>query len=235
MFTKRIREFHGEFKISGNIYEQMLAHARETPTVETGGMLFGEIRGTGDRAYVEVQITENVPRSQSSRSAVHFRINEAFMTEALETHQSSDRVYLGNWHTHLGYGGPSGGDYRQVAKFFERNPARRLFVAVILDRSPGTEEGYEPIIEMYERDGSGFEIYRVPTTDNEPREQTPDGSSAPEYYSPFSSPLLILARLLDRLTESLSGGVRRRDGGNSPPVVDPVEDHDDLRARGGNR
>jgi hypothetical protein len=41
--------------------------------------------------------------------------------------------YIGNWHKHLGYGGPSYGDDKQAEIFLNRNLHKRSYLSLILD------------------------------------------------------------------------------------------------------
>ena len=76
-------------------------------------------------------------------------------------------LYLGNWHKHLGYGGPSYGDHLQIGEFFTLNPHKNTVVSLIIDLP--TENNHTVVVEVYRREGNleegtenSFQTFRIP-------------------------------------------------------------------------
>jgi hypothetical protein len=47
--------------------------------------------------------------------------------------EKNNLAYLGNWHKHLGYGGPSNGDDKQAELFLIQNSHKRNYLSLIID------------------------------------------------------------------------------------------------------
>jgi hypothetical protein len=158
----------------------MEERAAERPQTEVGGMLFGKFeKEDGQVVDVRVERVVNVPDDQGVHQATYFSINDSFMSEVVDEY-IPPYTYLGNWHSHLGYGGPSSGDHKQVSKFFKENPDRDYLIAVIQDRDGGIRDPeYATYIELYERkrdDSSEFHINKITgvETIEHPPERTVD-------------------------------------------------------------
>lgn len=143
--------FRGRFEIVDAVYRDMKETAASQPSKEIGGMLFGRI-DDAEGLEVEVQQVVSIPERWYSNSRTHFEIDPEFASHVIDEY-TPERKYLGNWHSHLGYGGPSSGDYQQVADFFENNEFREYLLSIILDRKQRVqvvgEPDYEPIVELY--------------------------------------------------------------------------------------
>lgn len=154
--------FRGDFHLSEKVYLAMEERAAERPKTEVGGMLFGELKKEGGEVVgVHVERVVNVPDDQGVHEATYFSINDTFMNEVVDDY-IPPYTYLGNWHSHLGYGGPSSGDHKQVTKFFKENPSRDYLIAIIQDRDGGiTDPDYNTYIELYERKNEGSPDYQI--------------------------------------------------------------------------
>jgi Prokaryotic homologs of the JAB domain len=103
--------------------------------VETGGLLFGKIIDK----YIIILKVVNLPNA--IRTQVHFEMNEEIAIDETKKMEKSGLEYIGNWHKHLGYGGPSIGDDKQAEIFLIRNLHKRSYLSLILDScSDGTNE-----------------------------------------------------------------------------------------------
>jgi len=154
--------YEGEFHLSEEVYTAMVDRAAERPKTEVGGMLFGDFeKEDGEVVDVRVERVVNVPDDQGVHQATYFSINNNFMHEVVDDY-IPPYTYLGNWHSHLGYGGPSSGDHEQVTKFFCQNPDRDYLIAIIQDRSGGIRDPeYDTYIELYERKNERSTDYQI--------------------------------------------------------------------------
>jgi len=117
-----------EVIIGESTFKSMENAARSQKKIETGGMLFG--KNDGKRIIVFVAVN---PSTNCSRSITHFEIDETF---AITTARYMNRLgldYLGSWHKHLNYGGPSKGDDYQAELFLKNNLHIKNFLSVIMD------------------------------------------------------------------------------------------------------
>ena len=145
----------------------MINEASKWPDLETGGMLFGKITESENSLNVAINKTFIPPDDYCIRKSSYYEIDPNYAKEILENEQS---LYLGNWHKHLGYGGPSSGDHRQIEDFFLNNPHLNVIVTCILDFL--SKDNHELIIEVYRRldtdsttnEGS-FQTFRVLSED----------------------------------------------------------------------
>lgn len=140
----------------------MESRAAERPKTEVGGMLFGAFeKEDGKVVNVQVERVVNVPDDQGIHQSAYFSIDDGFMNEVVDEY-IPPYTYLGNWHSHLGYGGPSSGDHKQVTKFFKQNPDRDYLIAVIQDRDGSPRDpSYDTYIELYERKHDGSFEYTI--------------------------------------------------------------------------
>jgi proteasome lid subunit RPN8/RPN11 len=95
--------------------------------VETGGLLFGKIIDK----YIIILKVVNLPNA--TRTQVHFEMDEDIAINETKKMEKSGLEYIGNWHKHLGYGGPSYGDDKQAEIFLIRNLHKRSYLSLILD------------------------------------------------------------------------------------------------------
>ncbi|MCK4848902.1 MAG: Mov34/MPN/PAD-1 family protein, partial [Candidatus Heimdallarchaeota archaeon] len=102
-----------------SVHDIIVKEASSWPDLETGGMLFGKITESENSLSVTIDKTYIPPDSSCIRKSSYFEIDPDQAKEILE---SESALYLGNWHKHLGYGGPSSGDHRQIEDFFLNNP-----------------------------------------------------------------------------------------------------------------
>jgi hypothetical protein len=151
-------------QIDQEMFASMLKETSLWSGKETGGMMFGEISRI--ESNLEIQILKTIiPEDDFCvRKSAYFEIDPEFAKKVVENEKN---LYLGNWHCHLGYGGPSKGDLKQIEDFFDVNPHLNIILTFIIDFS--SEEDYELIIEVYKRldhsfnqQSKSFEIYRVP-------------------------------------------------------------------------
>ena len=175
--------YRGDFHLSEEVYTSMKDRAAERPRTEVGGMLFGMFEKEDGRVVnVRVERVVNVPDNQGVHQATYFSINDSFMSDVVDEY-IPPYTYLGNWHSHLGYGGPSSGDHKQVSKFFEENPERDYLIAVIQDRDGGIRDlEYDTYIELYERkrdNSTDYHIHQITDVDTieHPPERTVDDES----------------------------------------------------------
>lgn len=116
---------------ANNIFED----SNKYGLVETGGLLFGKIIDK----YIIILKVVNLPNA--IRTQVHFEMNEEIAIDETKKMEKSGLEYIGNWHKHLGYGGPSIGDDKQAEIFLIRNLHKRSYLSLILDScSDGTNE-----------------------------------------------------------------------------------------------
>jgi hypothetical protein len=124
----------------------MLSETTKWHEVETGGMMFGRISESQSDLKIDILRTYVPPDESCIRKRSYFEIDPMYAKKVLNSEQL---LYLGNWHKHLGYGGPSGGDQHQIADFFVNNPHLDTVVTFILDFY--SEQEYNLFIEVYIR------------------------------------------------------------------------------------
>ena len=96
--------------------------------VETGGLLFGKIIGEYIIILKIIHSSTNAKRTQ-----VYFEMDEDFAINITKQMEKNNLAYLGNWHKHLGYGGPSNGDDKQAELFLIQNSHKRNYLSLIID------------------------------------------------------------------------------------------------------
>ena len=96
--------------------------------VETGGLLFGKIIGECIIILKIIHSSTNAKRTQ-----VYFEMDEDFAINITKQMERNNLAYLGNWHKHLGYGGPSNGDDKQAELFLIQNSHKRNYLSLIID------------------------------------------------------------------------------------------------------
>lgn len=178
------QSFEGEVAVSEQVWQDMQSHAAKSPSTEVGGMLFGDFEEDDEERLVGLHIERvvNVPPEHSVSNSTYFEIDDNFMSEVINDY-TPQYTYLGNWHSHLGYGGPSSGDYDQVRKFFERNNFREYLIAIIEDREGSTRDpSYNQHVEIYHRKHENtvdFQTYRpdkISLIDHPPEREMPSES-----------------------------------------------------------
>jgi hypothetical protein len=60
-------------------------------------------------------------------------MDEDFAINITKQMEKNNLAYLGNWHKHLGYGGPSNGDDKQAELFLIQNSHKRNYLSLIID------------------------------------------------------------------------------------------------------
>ncbi|MHA1971907.1 MAG: Mov34/MPN/PAD-1 family protein [Candidatus Hodarchaeales archaeon] len=138
--------------IDQKILSNMLNEAEKWLEVETGGMLFGSVQQSNLTTKIIISKTYIPPETATRKSSMYFEIDPDYARKVLKKEKL---LYLGNWHKHLGYGGPSRADHQQVKEFFLQNPHKNLIIAVILDYR--STEDHNLIIEVYKRIESLFQ------------------------------------------------------------------------------
>jgi hypothetical protein len=96
--------------------------------VETGGLLFGKIIGECIIILKIIHSSTNAKRTQ-----VYLEMDEDFAINITKQMEKNNLAYLGNWHKHLGYGGPSNGDDKQAELFLIQNSHKRNYLSLIID------------------------------------------------------------------------------------------------------
>ncbi|MFX0087309.1 MAG: Mov34/MPN/PAD-1 family protein [Candidatus Hodarchaeota archaeon] len=151
-------------QIDQDMFDTMLEEAELWPGKETGGIMFGHLSIIDSSLEIEIQKTHIPLNDFCLRNSAYFEIDPDYAKEVV----GKERLqYLGNWHKHLGYGGPSQGDIRQIKDFFIFNPHLNTVVTFILNFY--SNNNYEVIIEVYERleahndqKSCDFKTFRVP-------------------------------------------------------------------------
>lgn len=124
-----------EVLIAQDSANNILEDSNKYGHLETGGLLFGKII---DR-YIIILKVVNMPNA--IRTQVHFEMSEDIAISETKRMEKSGLEYIGNWHKHLGYGGPSIGDDKQAEIFLVRNLHKQSYLSLILDScSDGTNE-----------------------------------------------------------------------------------------------
>jgi proteasome lid subunit RPN8/RPN11 len=124
-----------EVLIAQDSANNILEDSNKYERVETGGLLFGKIIDK----YIIILKVVNLPHA--IRTQVHFEMNEDIAISETKKMEKSGLEYIGNWHKHLGYGGPSTGDDKQAEIFLIRNLHKRSYLSLILDScNDGTNE-----------------------------------------------------------------------------------------------
>jgi hypothetical protein len=131
-----------------NLFDEVkldiVEEAMKWPGKETGGMLFGTIENTEDKQTISISKVVIPPEETAIRKSSYFEIDPEYSREILDQETA---LYLGNWHKHLGFGGPSQGDKAQIGDFFQNNPHRNTILTLIIDCL--SEEEYNFILEVY--------------------------------------------------------------------------------------
>lgn len=145
------------------MFDEMIEEAAKWPGKETGGMMFGKIQDMESSLKIRIQKTHIPPIEECVRNNTYFEINPEHARLILDTEKY---IYLGNWHKHLGYGGPSYGDHSQIAEFFVVNPHKNIVISLIIDLL--AKDNHEVIIEVYRRNENieentelNFQTFRI--------------------------------------------------------------------------
>ncbi len=169
-----------------SVHDLMVNEASLWPDLETGGMLFGKISESANSLSVTIDTMYIPPDTSCTRKSSYYEIDPNYAKEILENEST---LYLGNWHKHLGYGGPSSGDLRQIEDFFLSNSHRNVIMTCILDFL--SKDNNELIIEVYKRTNNDstnknepFQTFRVRPedityfNDDHPGEEVTSGISS---------------------------------------------------------
>jgi hypothetical protein len=134
-----------------DVHHQMLIESETEKNVETGGMLFGYFNIiNNDLLKVFIVKTHIPPRNFTKKNRAYFEINHNYACNYLK---QEELAYLGNWHKHLGYGGPSALDHKQISDFFTTNPHKNITMALVIDYLSNSEN--QLFIEIYLREKKG--------------------------------------------------------------------------------
>ncbi len=106
-------------QINQNVIDLMLEEVAIWHGKETGGMMFGTISELATNLKIKISKTVIPTDEYCSRKRAFFEIDPSHAKKMVENEKL---LYIGNWHKHLGYGGPSQGDLRQIEDFFTFNP-----------------------------------------------------------------------------------------------------------------
>jgi len=119
---------HKKLIISENVINDIVEECNRHKNVETGGLLFGKIVGEYLIILKLIHFSTNARRTQ-----VYFEMDEDFAINITKQMEKNNLAYLGNWHKHLGYGGPSNGDDKQAELFLIQNGHKRNYLSLIID------------------------------------------------------------------------------------------------------
>ena len=114
--------------IAENIINDIVEESNRHKNVETGGLLFGKIIG---EYIIILKIIHS--STKAKRTQVYFEMDEEFAINITKQMENNNLAYLGNWHKHLGYGGPSNGDDKQAELFLVQNSHKRNYLSLIID------------------------------------------------------------------------------------------------------
>src|SRR5215204_2985180 len=119
---------HKKLIIPENVINDIVEECNRHKNVETGGLLFGKIVGEYLIILKLIHFSTNARRTQ-----VYFEMDEDFAINITKQMEKNNLAYLGNWHKHLGYGGPSNGDDKQAELFLIQNSHKRNYLSLIID------------------------------------------------------------------------------------------------------
>src|SRR5919107_4146342 len=119
---------HKKLIISEDVINDIVEECNRHKNVETGGLLFGKIVGEYIIILKIIHSSTNAKRTQ-----VYFEMDEDFAINITKQMEKNNLAYLGNWHKHLGYGGPSIGDDKQAELFLIQNSHKRNYLSLIID------------------------------------------------------------------------------------------------------
>jgi proteasome lid subunit RPN8/RPN11 len=134
--------------IAEDIVKDIVEESNRHENVETGGLLFGKIIGESIIILKIIHSSTNAKRTQ-----VYFEMDEDFAINITKQMEKNNLAYLGNWHKHLGYGGPSNGDDKQAELFLVQNSHKRNYLSLIIDFY---NNDYNLIATNYYFDGDEF-------------------------------------------------------------------------------
>ncbi|MHA2237111.1 MAG: hypothetical protein ACXAB2_01935 [Candidatus Hodarchaeales archaeon] len=132
--------------ISDEVKAGIVKESAKWSEKETGGMLFGTVEESEVKLTISISKVFIPPEETAIRKSTYFEIEPTYAREILD---SEPLLYLGNWHKHLGFGGPSHGDHSQIGNFFQNNPHRNTILTLIIDFL--SEDDYNIILEVYRR------------------------------------------------------------------------------------
>ena len=119
---------HKKLIISEDVINEIVEESNRHKNVETGGLLFGKIIGEYIIILKLIHFSTNAKRTQ-----LYFEMDEDFAINITKQMEKNNLAYLGNWHKHLGYGGPSNGDDKQAELFLIQNNHKQNYLSLIID------------------------------------------------------------------------------------------------------
>jgi proteasome lid subunit RPN8/RPN11 len=119
---------HNKLIISEDVINEIVEESNRHKNVETGGLLFGKIIGEYIIILKLIHFSTNAKRTQ-----LYFEMDEDFAINITKQMEKNNLAYLGNWHKHLGYGGPSNGDDKQAELFLIQNNHKQNYLSLIID------------------------------------------------------------------------------------------------------
>jgi len=119
---------HNKLIISEDVINEIVEESNRHKNVETGGLLFGKIIGEYIIILKSIHFSTNAKRTQ-----LYFEMDEDFAINITKQMEKNNLAYLGNWHKHLGYGGPSNGDDKQAELFLIQNNHKQNYLSLIID------------------------------------------------------------------------------------------------------
>ncbi len=114
--------------IAEDTINDIVKESNRHENVETGGLLFGKLIGEYIIILKLIHFSTNARRTQ-----VYFEMDEDFAINITKQMEKNNLAYLGNWHKHLGYGGPSNGDDKQAELFLIQNNHKQNYLSLIID------------------------------------------------------------------------------------------------------
>ena len=96
---------------------------------ETGGLMFGK----EDKVGNVIVFKSTNPDFQCIRSPSSFIIEEKFALDKVKENLSMNIDYIGNWHSHKGYGAHSHGDDLEAQNFLKTNSHQSKIISLVVD------------------------------------------------------------------------------------------------------
>jgi proteasome lid subunit RPN8/RPN11 len=116
-----------EVLIAEDTVDIIVQESKKFKNIETGGLIFGRKINT---SAIILKII-NLPNA--TRNQIYFEIDEELAINETRKMEKRGFEYLGNWHKHLGYGGPSIGDDNQAEIFLISNTHKQIYISLIID------------------------------------------------------------------------------------------------------
>ena len=117
------------FFMSKRDYKTTIKIAKTSEGTEIAGLLFG-IEDNHNNPIVFKIVT---PKTNSKKTATSCILDRDYANTITRELEFNGLYHLGNWHKHLGYGGPSNGDDKEAKHYLEINHHKSKVHALIVD------------------------------------------------------------------------------------------------------